>query len=210
MAKRTGTCSECPKALYNVQSKVCSPKCRSRRARRIKRNRAAGAEKGAEARTLPPELGALRMTDELRDVAREELRPVVREAITADVLAAAGKLVGLTEIMVNAIEEDLRQTTDLTLRQKAYSLLARYTLGNASIAPTPQEADKAPMQVVFQLPRPGDDPSAAPVQIAATELRECVECTVHKPADEMVGASDRCQACQDTLDERVRSRFTEQ
>lgn len=179
----------------------------------------------------PEHLQNLKMDDALRDVAREELRPVVRQAITEDVLRAAERLVNLTPLMVDAIEQDLR-STDKNLRQKAYTLLARHTLGNHSIAPPADEPGKAPLQVVFALPRPGGPADESipltaelpesveppdvevveePAEVAEPDdgstLQDCHECGVAKPMDQFVAGSDRCQKCHDDLRAQVIERF---
>lgn len=146
--------------------------------------------------------------DAARQATRDELRPIVREAITQDVMDAISKLVNLTPTMVDAIAEDL-ESSDKTLRQRAYSLLARYTLGNPSVAPQPETPDQAPMQVTFHLPRPGDA-SPTPVALETVDLRECVECKEHKMEADFVGASDRCQDCHDKMIAGVQARFADE
>lgn len=168
----------------------------------------------ADANRLPPHQKALsaaargEVDDVLHDVAKEELRPVVREAITEDVLRAAADLVALTPTMVAAITEDLNGS-DKLLRQKAYTLLAKYTLGNTSIAPQQEHSDQ-PLQVVFNLPRPGDNPSPAlDLDVDGTvELRQCMECAEDKPTSEFVGMSERCQVCHDALRAKVMAEFS--
>lgn len=193
MAK-TGVCTECGVQLENPLAKTCSPSHRQKRQRRLKRQRqAAGA-----ANAYPEHLANLADGDLVSEVAKEELRPVVREAITEDVLRAAQRLVGLTDTMVDAIAEDLH-SEDKWLRQKAYTLLARYTLGNTSIAPAADSTNQ-PMQVVFNMPRPGTEPhqnrgGSADIDSNASELRQCMECQADKPVSEFVGPSERCVAC---------------
>jgi hypothetical protein len=204
MAK-LGVCSECPTRLERPNQRTCSPKCRSKRARRIKAQQRKQGRAMGEANANPAHLSALALKDVGHEVAKEEIRPIVREALTQDVLEGIGKLVGLTSIMVEAIEEDLR-SDDKYLRQKAYSLLARYTLGNQSVAPAAASAQAGPLQVIFQLPRPGDD--GRPAVIAqGEELKLCQECQVEKPADAFVTDSDRCQQCHDELHARVQAQY---
>lgn len=144
------------------------------------------------------------MTDMVHEVFKEELRPVVREAITEDVLRSVGQMMRLTPKMIELIERDM-EDDDPTVRQKAYTLLARYTLGNASVAPAPAEQAQAPMQVVFNLPRPGSDAPDVPEE--AVELRECCECHQHKPEDAFVANSERCVDCHQEVQDRVHARF---
>lgn len=207
-------CSECPTVIPGARptQKTCSPACRAKRSRRMKRARTEAARVAGEANALPEHLQALSHAahGEAKHVAhellKEEMKPVVREAITEDVLKAVNDLVALTPTMVAAIQEDL-QSNDKILRQKAYSLLARYTLGNPSVAPASAAAQPAPMQVIFQLPRPGDDGAPVAVEADAEELRTCMECHETKPAGAFVANSERCQGCHDALQEKVRARF---
>lgn len=210
MAKRI--CSECSNRLERSTQKTCSTACRSKRARRLKKQRLEASRKGGESNAHPEHLATLAaaVNKNAKQVAhetlKEEMKPIVREAITEDVLKSINDLVALTPKMVAAIEEDLNNEDDKYLRQKAYSLLARYTLGNSSVAPAPATAAPGPMQVVFQLPRPGDD-GQPPITVEVEELRTCMECQATKPAGEFVANSERCQACHDALQEKVRARF---
>jgi hypothetical protein len=215
----TGACSECGRPLTNVLAKTCGAACRNKRARRLKRAKARGGANTA----LPPHQKALQLgarkeiADALPQVVQEELRPLVREAITEDVLRAASQLVALTPTMVDAITEDLN-SSDKILRQKAYTLLAKYTLGNQSIAPVQEHRDQ-PMQVTFNLPRPGNLPADAgadidageatltPLETEALELRQCMECHADKPAAEFVGASERCVDCHEKISRQVLEQF---
>lgn len=144
------------------------------------------------------------------EVMREELKPVVREALTDDVLRAIEDLVGLTTDVVAAIKDDILQTDDKTLRQRAYSLVAKYTLGNASVAPAPLDPGAQGMTVNFLMPRPGD---ATPASIeaqsdgTAVELKPCVECKQEHPLTDFVANSDRCTKCHSELQAKVQERF---
>ncbi len=143
----------------------------------------------------------------VHEVAKEELRPVVRDAITEDVLRSIDGLMRLSPRAVELIAADLESSNE-AVRQKAYTLLLRYTLGNPAVAPTP-EATTPPMQVVFNMPQPGDDAPEALIETPAAEveLEECCVCHEHKAPEQFIAGSDRCQTCQDALDERVRSEF---
>lgn len=211
---RTGVCSDCvfdpPTTLANPKAKTCSDACRGRRSRRLARQR----KKSGQNRALPDHQKAMSQAvrkevgDTMKDVVREELRPVVREAITEDVLRAAQDLVNLTPTMVGAITEDLN-SSDKILRQRAYTLLAKYTLGNQSIAPAQATPSTQPMQVNFVLPRPSDTGAPQDAPVAAVELRECIECHTDKPDDQFVGSSNRCVDCHREVEARVRARFGE-
>jgi hypothetical protein len=171
---------------------------------------------GGKNRAHPAELQPIYQADKgtIKDAAmevmRDELKPVVREALTDDVLRAIEKLVHLTPAVVDAIQEDLEQDDDKTLRQRAYTLLAKYTLGNPSVAPPPPEQAAQGMQVTFVMPRPGDTTTAAiepQSDSDAVELRTCIECKTDKPSQDFVGNSDRCTQCHDDLQARVQERF---
>jgi hypothetical protein len=209
MAKKV--CSECGKPLERANQKTCGTTCRSKRSRRIKRSRAAAAKSTNEKRTHAEHLQPLNQAVNrgARDVAHkileDELRPIVRESITEDVLKGIGDLVKLTPRMVELIGQDMESEIP-DVRQKAYSLLARYTLGNSAVAPQAEQSAGAPMQVVFQLPRPGDS-GEPPIRVDATELLTCMECQTEKPAQEFVGNSERCQTCHDGLQAKIQERF---
>lgn len=211
-------CSECGASLEgrSPSARTCTDKCREARKRRLKRADKQRSDALAAANTLPDHLQPLtqaiakddrKVTDIVHETFKEELRPVVREAITEDVLRAVGQMMRLTPRMVSLIEADMADP-DPSVRQKAYTLLAKYTLGNPSVAPASAEAVQAPMQVVFNLPRPGSSaPESAPEE--AVELRECCECHQHKPTDEFVANSERCSDCHEEVQARVRARFGE-
>lgn len=202
----------CAKFLPEYSRRTtCSDACRQRR-----RNRLARAKTKAGNQPLPEHFDVMNAPvnnrpgeNLLREVAKEELRPIVREAITEEVLEAAAQLVGLTPLMVAAIKMDL-ESDDATIRQRAYSVVARYTLGNASIAPNAENAPPA-VTVSFNIPRPSDQPEASDAPPPDAEVVEddhtCAGCDETKPQSEFVGLSDRCRACQAALDARVAERF---
>ncbi len=207
-------CSECNKRLPNANQRTCSDSHRQLRARRKKREAQAHAIKIAEAKDLPEHLKALSdannklVKDVGRDLVVKQMTPVIREAITEDVMQGIRDMVRLTPRMVALIEEDM-ESRDPQIRQKAYTLLARYTLGNASVAPAPAEVAPAPMQVSFVLPRPGDACLNGDVaqDVQHVDLRTCAQCNQDKPAGEFVGDSDRCQGCHDALQAKVQEQF---
>lgn len=208
-------CSECsaplgPHALPT--KKTCSKSCRDKRARRIKRQQLAGAAKqNKNPQHLEPLSAATRgqLKDATYEVMKEELRPVVREALTDDVLRGVERLITLTPRMIQCIEEDLHDD-DKTIRQRAYTLLARYTLGNQSVAPPPQDPAAQGMTVVFNLPRPGDTStgeSGTPQDVI--DLKQCQECTEHKPPRDFEAGSDRCKECHEKFRQSVLERYGE-
>lgn len=205
-------CSECGKSLRGkpALAKTCGPNHRAARSRRLTRERnerlAANLLKGdytPEQRQVADMVNASK--DVVRDVLRDEVTPIVREALTDDVLVGIRDLVRLAPKMIAAIEQDLTNSDD-NVRQKAYSLLAKYTLGNPSIAPAPTTPATAPMEIFFAMPRPGDT-TAPTTEATATELKTCVECQTEKDEALFVGNSDRCQDCHDSLQATVTERY---
>lgn len=201
-------CSECPNSLAGKkpQTKTCSQECRSARSRRLKR--------AAKEPTYHKELSAYvrRESPEIaHKVMEEELRPIVREALTEDVLRSLKRMVGLTPLVMDAIEEDLR-SEDSTIRQRAYSLVMKYTVGHPAVV-RPEEANAGQQLVVnFQLPRPGDGAAAAPAydadaDVDSGELVVCDSCAQDRLPSEMVSGSTRCRECFDGLAARVKEQY---
>lgn len=189
-------CSECSASLAgrSPQTKTCSMNCRSKRSRRLKRANTEPArhqEISEFVRREAPDIG--------HKVIQEELRPIVREALTEDVLRSLNRLVALTPAMVAALEEDVH-SDDATIRQRAYTLGLKYTVGHPAVV-RPEEANHGQQLVVnFQLPRPDSDgiPSSMGGDIEtgeATELVACDSCAADKPATEFVSGSTRCLEC---------------
>lgn len=201
-------CSECGEPLTDKgpHAKTCSPKCRSARSRRLKRQR---KERGAET-ALPPHQKELaeaierEKIDAVHEVIKEEVRPVVRESITEDTIQAIGKMVGLTGVAIAALTEDLA-SDDATIRQRAYTLLLKYTVGHQAIVRPPDEDRTQPIEVNFALPRPERDktdngdteilPTAEVVDAQAEELRTCDTCGREDTADKFAANSTRCLDC---------------
>jgi hypothetical protein len=193
-------CSECGADLAGkpAQAKTCSSKCRSTRSRRLKRVK----RENGEANAYPEELKEVseRVRGESPDVAHriieEELRPVVRESITADTLQAIADMVALTPTAVDALREDLT-SHDATIRQRAYTLLMKYTVGHHAIVQPPEQDRSQALQVNFNLPRPKDQPEGDPAITAEVveEERVCDTCGKNGPASEFVAGSDRCTEC---------------
>jgi hypothetical protein len=212
----TPRCSECPnKLLYPTGepkpagTKTCSVKCRSTRARRLKRE---AKERGGKGK-LEAHAEAVRAIvrdgekDALHEAAVDEFRPLVREAMTAAVLRSIDVLIQQTPAAVARLAEDLDHP-DPTIRQRAYTLYLKYTLGNPSVAPPSQQAAPGGLTVQFNIPRPGDDPAAASsITADAAELRTCDTCNTEKPASEFEGASNRCGGCFDSMGSMLAERF---
>lgn len=213
---RARKCSECENLLEGRLSnaKTCSNACRNKRSRRLRRARKQGGRPPLpEHQRVLSQAANGAVKDLAHEVAKEELRPVVREAITDDVLKAIDGLVKLTPQAIQALTLDLASSDD-QVRQKATALILRYTLGNQSVAPAPAEQQPAPMQVVFNMPRPGStepgvsvDSGTAEIPEAVEDTRECQDCREWKVDAEFVAGSDRCQSCYDGLQARIAERF---
>lgn len=197
------TCSECDELLpRGSKRKTCTDACRAARSRRKakadKERRRAAAKLGREQQrpteaisdTLDVVSGNL--PDIANEVAKEAMQPIVREAITDDVLSAVNRMMGLAGTAVDSLGEDMKDA-DPKIRQKAYDLWFRYTVGNKAVAS--EEAENSGQMVVnFSMPRPGDD-QAPSVEGEAVEMRPCDLCGEDKPPNEFVASSDRCLAC---------------
>lgn len=207
------TCSECgkPLASKSVTAKTCTNACRLKRSRRIRRanvevqdfaerNNAGAQEIAAIVRREAP--------DVITRVMKTELAPIVREALTEDVLRAINTLVGLTPRAVQALMEDL-ESTDATIRQRAYTLLIKYTVGHPALIKADDSAGQGQMVVNFNLPRPeAPDPAEPAATEDAVALRTCDMCAEDKPEDEFVAGSARCQACFEAWRANIVEQFT--
>lgn len=147
-----------------------------------------------------------RVRGEAEDVAHkvieEEIRPVVRESITADTLAAISKMVALTSDAVGCIAEDL-QSEDAVVRQRAYTLIMKYTVGHQAIVRPPEEEKGGDIQVNFNLPRPEEMDGVTEEVEEATEIKTCDSCGKDKPISEFVANSHRCSPCYESQQSRA-------
>ena len=144
-----------------------------------------------------------RVRNEQLDVAHkiieEEIRPVVRESITEDTLRAIGDMVALTPGAIAAITDDLA-SEDAVIRQRAYTLILKYTVGHQAIVRPPEEDRSQAIQVNFALPRPKgdgeDQPEAGPpIEAEAIEVRTCDACGREAPVHDFAANSTRCNDC---------------
>lgn len=131
----------------------------------------------------------------IEKLAQEELRPIVREAITEETIRAINELVRLAPRAVQLIAQDM-ESEDSLVRQKAYTLMMKYTVGHPALVQPKDTASGNQITVNFGLPRPEDVPEEA-VTVESLEERECDMCHQVKPEDEFVANSSRCQACFD-------------
>lgn len=189
------TCSECPNPLLgkSVKSVTCSDPCRARRSRRLRRikldNDALANQPGV---ALIASLTRKETPDVVKNVISQELAPIVRQALTEDVLRSIERLVGLTPAAVAALTEDL-EGEDKVLRQRAYTLLFRYTAGHPALVKPEDAADSSQLVVHFNLPRPDVLPQDTAAE--ADELKTCDMCAKEKPTAEFELGSDRCTEC---------------
>ncbi len=188
-------CSECPNEISG-RAKTCSDACRAKRHRRLRAGRAEGVEPSQRV-----DLPAGQVEAAIQNTVDAALAPVVREALTEDVLQAIKTLVSHTPQAIAAIVADLESDNDF-IRQGAYRLLARYTLGHPALVPD-MDSDKQVVVVVNGVARPqapaqpGEHlAEATPIDAEeVTETRLCDTCNEVKPAKEFVGTSHRCQTC---------------
>lgn len=210
MPEKIVKCSEpdCDNILTGRQRVTCSKRCRQRRSERLKRQRSNNGKKTP----YPPELQDLHAEAQrdakalLPQVMRDELRPIVREALTEDVMRGIGDMVTLVPEAIEALQRQL-QSDDDQVSNRAATLILRYTLGHSSIAPPPQTPASGGMTVVFNVPQSGSDPDAAPVEAEATEEKVCMECSKHKPAADFYAGSDRCNECHERITNNALARF---
>lgn len=199
-------CSECDNLLPpGSKAKTCSQSCRQKRSRRKSRQRVTAGHANAAKAKVPQEWKDV-LEDVGHEVAKEELRPVVREAMTEDSMQALQKMVGLLPGVVEQLQADVTDP-DPVVRQKAHAMVLRYTLGHEKALP-PDEKQPAGVNVIFTMPRPGDHPDTMPelsdtVPADAEELRECDTCRQAKPASEFFGAALRCNPCVEAFQVRA-------
>lgn len=205
-------CSECGASLAGKdhRQKTCSNKCRLARSRRQRRANQEFEDLGEAAneggRTIA-QIVRTEATDVVSRVLKDQLQPIVREALTEDVLRAISDLVGLTPRAVQAMTEDLESDNEI-LRQRAYTLLIKYTVGHPAIVKAEDAAAGQQMVVNFNLPRPDDLVDNTAVIADSEELRLCDMCETEKPTSEFVAESPRCQACFADWRDKVLAEFS--
>lgn len=204
-------CSECETLLPpGSKAKTCSSSCRQKRSRRLTRQRMTAGHANAAKAKVPQEWKDV-LEDVGHEVAKEELRPVVREAMTEDAMQALQKMVGLLPGVVEQLQKDVRDI-DPVVRQKAHAMILRYTLGHEKALPS-DEKQPAGVNVIFTMPRPGQEPdttpelsdTAQPLPVDAEELRECDTCKVARPLTDFFGNALRCNPCVDAFQARAQA-----
>src|SRR5690606_23634205 len=179
--------------LHDPRAKTCSGACRTKRSRRLKKLNKDRTRKATEAKTTPEPQRSLRQSvraeieDALRPVVQEELRPAVREAITQDTYDAIRDLVALTPAAVASLKADLLSDNEV-IRQRASSLIMKYTVGHQAIIRPEDDPSQKQIVVNFALPRPESTPEPPPPgdndDDEPQDLRECMVCNIHKPPAE--------------------------
>lgn len=184
----------------SVQARTCSEKCRSTRSRRIKRTNRDVEEFAAANNAGAQEIAAIvrrEAPDVITKVMKDELRPIVREALTEDVLRAVEQMLGLTPRAVELLAADL-ESEDSTVRQRAYTLVTKYTIGHPALLKADDDAGAGQITVNFALPRPESEPQEpeqGAIGAESEELRTCDSCQEDKPESQFVAGSDRCRTC---------------
>lgn len=185
-------CTECDNPVSGRQI-TCSDRCRSRRSKRQRETLASGRD--------VPKL----VTDEAERIAQEELRkqivPVVREALTEEVLRGIESLVGSVPDAV-LVAQELLKDDDPETRYKAAALIMRHSIGNRQIVPDVNASVDPNMTVIFNVPqqdRAAPNSTGTLVSGDAVETKECDSCFKHKPLDDFESGSDRCTECFNTM-----------
>lgn len=219
-------CTECGADLSGRKpgTKTCSDNCRSVRSRRTKRENGLARQRQSmpEHQRQITEIVRGEAPDVAHEILKEEMRPIVREALTEDVLRAIDRLVSLAPAAIEGMAEDL-MSEDPIVRQRAYTLVAKYTIGHPAIV-RPADTDPGQQLVVhFNLPRPETtgtghhhDPNhtlprlgvdSDVVEVHAEELVECDMCGAGKSASELVANSTRCRECWEAQRAEVTARY---
>jgi hypothetical protein len=205
------TCSECGEPLIGARpgTKTCSDSCRSKRSRRIRRANREAEEFEQRSPEGAREIAAIirrESPDVIKDVVRDELRPIVRESLTEDTLRAIQRLLGLTPRAVELIALDL-ENEDPIIRQRAYTLITKYTVGHPALVKQDDADGSKQIVVNFNLPRPDDVPAEV-VEQESEEVKTCDLCGEDKAASEFAAGSDRCLACFNHWRKTIMEEFT--
>jgi hypothetical protein len=143
----------------------------------------------------------LETPDIAHKVIERELAPIVRAAITEEVLRSIRDMVGLTPRVVELIAADL-ESTDAVVRQKAYGLITKYTIGHPAIMQPEDKGGQQQLVINFAMPRPGDEAQAHPNVsnddedvVDADAVSECDTCHESRPESDFVAGSNRCHEC---------------
>lgn len=137
---------------------------------------------------------------------KEELRPIVREAITEEIMRGIQKMVHLVPDAVDALGEQVLDSEDRVIQSRAANTIIKYTIGHPALV-QPKDGDGSKqININFGLPRP-DHIDAEVVEDAPTETRVCDLCHEEKPTTEFIGESERCQSCVDEWKAKITEQF---
>lgn len=180
-------CTECGGSLEGKrpQAKTCSQRCRRLRSKRQRDDNAAGR------------LNEENIGEVTKDVLRDELRPIVREAITDSVIRSIEDLIGHVPKAIE-VAAKLLDSEDEKTRFDAATLILRHTTGNKSVVPDVNAGQGTKLEVVLGLPRPEASVEGV-IEGEVISEKECDSCHNTKPLTEFVGGSDRCQTCYDKM-----------
>lgn len=137
-------------------------------------------------------------SQDVEKAAQEELRaaikPVVREALTEDVLQGINALVQALPLAIGTAIANL-ESDDEAIRQQAATLIMRHSAGNKAIVPDVNQGKGNDLTIVFDLPRPASSAELGGGEDEVVETKECDSCHTVKPLGDFVGRSDRCIEC---------------
>lgn len=192
-------------------AKTCCSAHRATRKRRITRANAQVKEFQAANNAATNEIARIvrnESTSVISNVMKDQLAPIVREALTEDVLRAINDLMGLTPAAVSALKQDL-ESEDVHVRHRAAALVTKYTIGHPALI-RPSDTDGAGQLVVnLNLPRPETDniPDPDAEHPEAEEIKVCDMCGEDKPASEFEAGSERCSACFEEWKTKITEQF---
>jgi hypothetical protein len=199
MCSEWGLRQECKGSLdgLSLQALTCSVGCRQHRKRRLAKAKVDPV--ALEATAGVRELVRAGGQDAVQQVLKQELTPIVREAIDASVLEAIDKMVKLTPQAVEVLAKDM-EGEDAVLRQRAAALVVKYTVGHPALVRPADEQPPEKLEIHFNLPRPDGEPAVEVPLVdeegeALEESRVCDMCGIEKPHTEFVAGSDRCEQC---------------
>lgn len=138
----------------------------------------------------------------IRSVVVDELRPIVREALTEQALQGISDMMNLIPEAVAALKDDIQNSEDPAIRQRAYSLAVKYTMGHPAVVQPEESGSHGQMIVQFNLPRP-DHVDAEVLEATDEPDRTCNMCNEAKPAAQFVANSSRCYDCQALWEQRI-------
>lgn len=134
------------------------------------------------------------------EVFKQELTPIVREAITDDTIKAIRALVTLHPTLIESLAKDL-SNPDPVARGRAQALVAKYTLG---FLDPKNEQNTRPLVInLGDMPHPDDDGADPVPEVDSTELRECDRCLEQKPLSDFTADAPRCDECQAEIKQEV-------